>query len=118
MNIGDRVTAVKDLVSRVAKITTMLDTNGIKVRFINFEGDGDYNNVRNLAEVEDMISRVPFEGYTPIGTKLQSKILDPLLFANTRTQSLKKPLLITTITDGAVWFPRFPSIFRLAKLLT
>lgn len=99
---GGRIAALKEYVRRVTKITTMLDTAGISVRFMNFAGDGGFNGIRTVGEVEDIMSRVDFGGGTRIGTKLERKVLDPLLFAKTRSKTLKKPLLITTITDGAV----------------
>lgn len=99
-----RIKALKELVRRVTAITTKLDTGGIKLRFINFAEDGDFNDIRTPAEADQVISNVKFKGRrTEIGTGLENKILDPLLFAKVREGSLKRPLLITTITDGAVW---------------
>lgn len=102
MHCGNRIAALKEYVRRVTRITTMLDESGISVRFINFAGDESLNAIRTVDEVERIMSRVNFCGGTCIGTNLQSKVLEPLLFARTRSHSLRKPLLITTITDGAV----------------
>lgn len=102
MQDGDRITALKEYVRRVTKITTALDPTGISVRFINYKHDGSFNAIRTLSEVEEAMSCVNFNGSTCIGTVLEQKILNPLLFAKTRSGTLEKPLLITTVTDGSV----------------
>lgn len=105
-----RVIALKELVRRVATITTTLDTSGIKLRFINFKEDGGFNDIRTVPEVDKAMKIAGFRGKrTEIGMGLESKILDPLLFAKIQAGTLRKPLLITTITDGAVWiYTHFP----------
>lgn len=103
MHTGERIASLKDLVGCVSKITTMLVADGIKVRFINFNGDSGFDGIRTLDQVDEIMENVGFNGYTPIGTVLERKILNPLLLEKTQTKTLKKPLLVTIVTDGAVW---------------
>lgn len=98
-----RIIALLELVKRVTMITTKLDTTGIRLRFINFADDSEFNDIRTILDVDRAMNLVKFRGKrTEIGMGLESKILDPLLIAKVRTGTLKRPLLITTITDGAV----------------
>lgn len=100
----DRITAAKKMVSRVAKVTTRLDPDGIKLRFFNFKGDGDFNNIQTEEKVKENFKKCGIEGlYSMIGTSLRSKILEPFLFAKIEKKILMRPLLITIITDGEVW---------------
>lgn len=105
MQHGDRIAALKEYVRRVTKITTMLDTTGISIRFINFERDEGFNGIHTISEVEEVMDCAGFCGGTRLGTELERKILNPLLFAKTRNETLEKPLLITIVTDGAVGTP-------------
>lgn len=103
---GGRIEALKDLVRRVTKITTLLDTGGIKVRFMNYTGDSGYDDIRTMEDVERIMCCMEFNGrLSKIGTSMEVKILDPLVFQKTGKKRLNKPLLITTITDGEVWVP-------------
>lgn len=114
MRGGNRIMALYNLVSRVAKINTILNTTGIKVRCINFAGDESFNDIHTPQDVQTAMSKIGFDGRrTEIGTNLENKILNPLLFAEAQERRLKRPLLITTITDGAVWiFTPSPASLR------
>lgn len=115
MECGGRLAALKEYVRRVTKITTMLDSTGISVRLINFPHDTGFNGITTVGAVDNIMSRVYPSGGTPIGTQLQRKVLQPLLFEKTRRKALKKPLLITTITDGEVRTKLFPLGLRCAN---
>lgn len=97
--------AVEKMVSRVATITTLLDPDGIKLRFINLKGDGNFNGIQTTAQV-DKIFKDEYFGFngsnSRIGTQMRRKILEPLVFAKIGEKGLTRPLLITTITDGQV----------------
>lgn len=107
-----RIKALKELVRRVATITTALDTPGLKLRFIDFEvdsddsdSDGAFDDVRTVRDVTRALARVKFRGKrTQLGMGLQRKVLEPLLFAKIESGELTRPVLVTTITDGAVGF--------------
>lgn len=97
--------AVEKMVSRVATITTLLDPDGIKLRFINLKGDGNFNDIQTTAQVGKIFKDEYFGfngSHSRIGTQMRTKILEPLVFAKIEKKSLTRPLLITTITDGQV----------------
>ncbi|KAK6955757.1 hypothetical protein Daesc_003401 [Daldinia eschscholtzii] len=92
----------KDLVNRIAKITTRIlpQGEGVALRFINQDID-DSSNL-SLQGIGDIIEPMSWKrsGRTPIGTNLRSKILEPLVYSKIRDKSLKRPLLISVTTDG------------------
>lgn len=117
---GRRIAGLKGLVSTVMKMITRLETGGIKIRFMNSTEDGDFNNLRSMEEVDQIMSRMKFDGrFTRIGKALRSKILEPMVFEKTETKSLTRPILVTIITDGRVGIPtmiyQYQLRFRTAK---
>ncbi|OBT53337.1 hypothetical protein VE04_06477 [Pseudogymnoascus sp. 24MN13] len=95
---GERISDLKLILSKVAFAASLFDSDGIEVRFMNSDIQG--NNIRNEAEVEQLISRVQFKGLTPMGTQLRNKVLEPLVVQKVRSNQLHKPILVITITDG------------------
>lgn len=95
---GERIKDLKLIVSRVAYAASLFDDDGIQVRFMNSDQQG--NNIRNEAQVEALIAQTQFKGLTPMGTSLRNKVLEPLVVGPARAGQLRKPVLIITITDG------------------
>ncbi|KFY67990.1 hypothetical protein V496_01321 [Pseudogymnoascus sp. VKM F-4515 (FW-2607)] len=95
---GERIQDLKLILSKVAFAASLFDSDGIEIRFMNSELQG--NNIHNEAEVEQLISRVQFKGLTPMGTQLRNKVLEPLIVQKARSNQLRKPVLVITITDG------------------
>ncbi|KIW59886.1 hypothetical protein PV05_00150 [Exophiala xenobiotica] len=95
---GERIDDLKLILSRVAYATSLFDEDGIQVRFMNSPDQG--NNIRSEQQVTEMISRTRFSGLTPMGRELDNKILRPLVLQNARNGTLRKPVLVITITDG------------------
>ncbi|OBT68484.1 hypothetical protein VE03_02788 [Pseudogymnoascus sp. 23342-1-I1] len=95
---GERIQDLKLILSKVAFAASLFDADGIEVRFMNSDLQG--NNIRNEAEVEQLISRVQFKGLTPMGTQLRNKVLEPLVVQKARSNQLRKPVLVIVITDG------------------
>jgi len=95
---GERIDDLKLILARVAYATSLFDEDGIQVRFMNSPDQG--NGIRSEQQVNEMISRTRFSGLTPMGRELQNKILGPLVLQNARNGSLRKPVLVITITDG------------------
>lgn len=94
---------MQEMVRRIAKITGLFETEGIKVRCINSTQDGEFNNIRTLEDVEAVMSKIRFNGtHTRIGTRLWDKILKPLVFDKIDSNSLTRPLIVSIITDGQV----------------
>lgn len=95
---GERIDDLKLIISRAAYIAALFDDDGIEVRFMNSQLDG--NGLRSEQEVLNLVSRVQFRGLTPLGTNLNEKVLKPLVLGPARANRLKKPVLVITITDG------------------
>ncbi|BGP27538.1 von Willebrand factor, type A domain containing protein [Rhodotorula toruloides] len=96
---GSRIDDAKLVVSRVATAATFFDTDGISVYFLNSKTVG--NNVTNEQQAQQLLGGIKFSGLTPLGTSLEQKILQPLLVGPARQGSLRKPLLVVCVTDGA-----------------
>ncbi|KAK9461157.1 uncharacterized protein V1516DRAFT_675153 [Lipomyces oligophaga] len=95
---GERIEDLKLILGRVAFASSLLDADGIQVRFMNSSTEG--NNVRSEQEAVSLIQRVKFSGLTPLGTGLRDKVIGPMVDGPVRSGSLRKPVLVITISDG------------------
>ncbi|KAJ0423154.1 hypothetical protein BJY00DRAFT_58788 [Aspergillus carlsbadensis] len=98
-----RMDRAKILVTRITRLATALvpDSNissGVHLRFIN-KDDSTANDLRE-AEVAKRMEFTP-DGWTEIGTNLEKKILQPMVYDKLHAGGvLPRPLMIVTITDG------------------
>ncbi|KAI1642280.1 ankyrin [Daldinia loculata] len=99
MSIGNRIKAQQHLVKRITKFATYIipDEDGVELRFINSSVSG--SRLRE-AEVETIMTNMQPTGDTDIGTNLIAKILKPLVYDKLDNKELKRPLLVSIITDG------------------
>ncbi|KAI0449238.1 hypothetical protein F5B21DRAFT_494993 [Xylaria acuta] len=90
----------KDLVDRIARITTQLvpDNEGIELRFINKETDPRMSKP-DLGAIDRIMADIPFNGWTEIGTNLK-KILEDIVYTPVGGDTLRRPVLISILTDG------------------
>ena len=96
---GERIKDLRLVLERVAFAASLFDDDGIEVRFMNSLSQG--NNIRNEQQAAQLIAEpFRFQSLTPMGTELDNKILQPLVLAKARSGTLRKPVLIITITDG------------------
>ncbi|KAI8820227.1 uncharacterized protein EV422DRAFT_597261, partial [Fimicolochytrium jonesii] len=95
---GERVEDLNLIVSKVAEISSLFDQDGISVRFMNNDQQG--NNIRTEAEASKLVRSVNYMGTTPLGTKLDAKVIQPIIVGPARNNSLPKPILVVVITDG------------------
>lgn len=95
---GERIKDLKLILSRVAYAASLFDDDGVNVRFMNSDQQG--NNIKNEPDVERLVSMVQFKGLTPMGTSLRQKVIEPFVVQPARSGQLRKPVLIITITDG------------------
>jgi hypothetical protein len=103
METDGRWGAQKLLVERITRITTGLleKGEGVALRFINQNVDESRNlSYDQVQSILGSMSWVP-RGNTPLSERLVSKVLEPLVYSEIRSGSLKRPLLISIITDGA-----------------
>ena len=78
--------------------STMMDADGIVLRFFNSKEEG--NGLSTLADVEKCFDGVHPSGLTPMGEGLNrifETIVSPLMFKG----ALERPVLVITIKDGA-----------------
>lgn len=114
---GKRIDELKMVLSRCAYAASFFDQDGIRqssspfqtflptpadsilpeIRFMNTKIETAINSEAGAAS---LIQKVHFDGMTPLGTNLQKKVLEPLVLQPARHGSLRKPVLIITITDG------------------
>lgn len=100
---GERISDLKVILERVVFAATLFDRNGISIRFMNSNEQGD--NVVAMEpgrgpSVAELLQRIQYKGLTPMGTSLKNKVLEPLVVNPARAGRLEKPVLIITITDG------------------
>ncbi|ODH40669.1 hypothetical protein ACO22_01563 [Paracoccidioides brasiliensis] len=95
---GDRIKDLKLILNRVTYAATLFDDDGIQIRFMNSDVQGD--NIRGEQQIEQLINTIQFKGLTPMGTSLRNKVLEPLVLRPARSGQLRKPVLVITVTDG------------------
>jgi len=95
---GERIDDLKLILQRLSEVCTMFDDDGIQVRFMNSDVQG--NGVRSAAQAAQLLEQVRFSGITPLATNLDRKVIQPLVMQPIRSRSLQKPVLIIVITDG------------------
>ncbi|BFZ54774.1 hypothetical protein PYCC9005_001811 [Savitreella phatthalungensis] len=95
---GERIDDLKLILSRVSEVAAMFDDDGLQVRFMNNQVEG--NNIRSAAEAARLVEQVRFSGITPLATSLDRKVIKPLVLDPIRRGGLQKPVLVISITDG------------------
>ncbi|KXH62528.1 hypothetical protein CNYM01_01739 [Colletotrichum nymphaeae SA-01] len=87
------------LINRIARVTTRIlpEGEGVYLRYINQEIPN--SDSLKFEELLDVVKPLTWQGDTPIGTNLKSKVLEPLVYSKL-PNDLKRPLLVSIITDG------------------
>ncbi|KAK9772376.1 hypothetical protein SCAR479_10914 [Seiridium cardinale] len=101
MKRDGRWDAQRNLANRIARITTRIlpPGEGVALRFINQNVDNSTS--LTYEQIGDIIGSTKWGGDTPIGTSLQTKILQPLVYDKIQSDvKLDRPLLVSIITDG------------------
>ncbi|KAF3103810.1 hypothetical protein TWF706_004844 [Orbilia oligospora] len=103
MRQGTRRDDLKDLVKRIASVTSKIapDGEGVEIRFINHPTAPHYSKP-SLDAIDSIMAEATWDGWKPIGTNLKEKILEPLIYSKLRLNSnaLTRPVLICIITGG------------------
>jgi hypothetical protein len=89
---------MKEVVKTISFWATLLDGDGICVRFFNSNVQG--NGISNQGDVEALFRTVRASGGTPMGESMLGKIIDPIVRPFLADGSLQRPVLIITVTDG------------------
>ncbi|KAI8810946.1 hypothetical protein BJ742DRAFT_164320 [Cladochytrium replicatum] len=95
---GGRIQDLTYIVTKVTEIAVLFDDDGISVRFINSPASLD--NCKSESQITFLFSKVEYKYGTQLGTRLASRILEPMVTTPAYAGKLKKPVLIITITDG------------------
>ncbi|CAK9785261.1 hypothetical protein CC85DRAFT_285346 [Cutaneotrichosporon oleaginosum] len=95
---GTRIDELKRLLDRVAFASSLLDTDGFAMRFLNAKDAP--SNVRDAQQARKIVDHLTFKYMTPLGSSLQDKVLRPLVVKPAQSGSLKKPVYVIVITDG------------------
>ncbi|GAQ84528.1 hypothetical protein KFL_001930060 [Klebsormidium nitens] len=95
---GERIDDLKLILNKVSEVATLFDQDGIQIRFLNSQAQG--NNIRTAQEAEACVAQTRFQGLTPLAASMERNILQPLVFGPAQSGQLRKPVLIVTITDG------------------
>ncbi|KAH7307509.1 hypothetical protein KP509_22G063100 [Ceratopteris richardii] len=112
---GERIEDLKFILSKVSGIATLFDDDGITVRFMNSNVNGD--GIRNPADVSKLISQVRFSGVTPLGTNFERKVIQPLVLGQALNvnASMAKPVLAILITDGEPYGEKKDAIVQVIR---
>jgi len=97
-----RFVTLEDTLGRVAKFATILSPDGISVRMLNYTGDekGRWDNLKTVEDVRKRMETVQYLAGTPLGTRLSSNVLEPMILSKAKCGSLRKPVIVVMITDG------------------
>lgn len=114
--------------------TSLFDQDGIQVRFLNSNVEG--NNINSEQAALNLLSQIRYSGLTPLGTSLDKKsewsgsdpsvcqldrlivcekVLQPLILGPARANQLQKPVLVITITDGTPAGEPKDQVFRVIQ---
>ncbi|CUS11542.1 unnamed protein product [Tuber aestivum] len=100
MRADGRYDMMRKTVLKISDVCTGFRDEGISVKFLNFKGDGGYNEINDRKRLDQVISDVKPKGGTRLGTVLRDKIVEPLIIQKAKEKSLKRPVFVTIITDG------------------
>ncbi|VBB18663.1 hypothetical protein YASMINEVIRUS_1194 [Yasminevirus sp. GU-2018] len=96
-----RWTLLKEVVKTLSFWASLMDEDGVVVRFINKELSKDQSGgISDFATVDDIFRNTRPSGSTPTARELNNKILNKFVYEYLDSKSLQRPILIITITDG------------------
>jgi hypothetical protein len=89
---------LKQVVKTIGFWSSLMDADGVVVRFINSMQEG--NGISNSAEIDNIFRTVRPSGGTPLGEQLDHKIIRKIVVPVIQSQEIERPVLILNITDG------------------
>jgi hypothetical protein len=104
MQSGNRVKALQETVHNIAKFANKLEPLGLSIRFLNFDQDedGEFDNLNDLDDIDRKVTMVNSNGRcTRLGVELHQKVIRHIVI-KAKTNVLKKPVIVSVITDGEV----------------
>ncbi|KAF8542611.1 hypothetical protein BDD12DRAFT_658671, partial [Trichophaea hybrida] len=100
MQMENRYGALKTVVQRIARIAGAYNSTGIKIRFMNATNDDNFNGITTEEKVDACLDAVQPNGWTPLGTKLFEKVIQPLVVQKAMKGELRGPVVVSVVTDG------------------
>ena len=89
---------LKQVVKTIGFWSSLMDADGVVVRFINSMHEG--NGISNSAEIDSIFRTVRPSGGTPLGEQLDAKIIRKIVVPVIQSQEIQRPVLLLNITDG------------------
>lgn len=89
---------LKQVVKTIGFWSSLMDADGVVVRFINSAVEG--NGISNSAEIDNIFRTVRPSGGTPLGEQLDQKIIRKIVVPVIQSQEIQRPVLVLNITDG------------------
>jgi hypothetical protein len=89
---------LKEVVKTLGFWATLMDPDGIVIRFFNSSVEG--NGISDSSTVDEKFRKVTPNYSTPMGSQLREKILDKFVYKMLEKGDLSRPILIITATDG------------------
>ena len=95
-----RFDVAKEVVKMISTPATLIDPDGIVVRFINSLEEG--NQVNSSSAVEGLMKKIQLKSrnLTDVGDTIRHKIFNPILKPMLESQQLSRPIIVVTVTDG------------------
>ncbi|KAI9002540.1 hypothetical protein DFJ74DRAFT_760337 [Hyaloraphidium curvatum] len=93
-----RKTDMVNILEMVCALVCLYDDDGISVR--PFSNKVEMDNVKTASDVMAFFKKLSFNFSTPMGEKLESRVLKPMVVKPAQNGKLPKPVLVITITDG------------------
>jgi hypothetical protein len=93
---------LREVLKTVSFWATLMDSDGVVVRFFNSILADEGNGVSTTAQVDGLFNKIrpSREKTTPMGKELKTKILDQFVYPMLERKQLTRPILIITMTDG------------------
>lgn len=89
---------LKQVVKTIGFWSSLMDADGVVVRFINSMTEG--NGISNAVEIDGIFRTVRPSGGTPLGEQLDAKIIRKIVVPVIQSQEIQRPVLVLNITDG------------------
>ena len=94
----EKIDDLKLIFSRIVELATLFDDDGISIRYFN--NDKVFDNIKSEQEAEKTLTKVSFNGGTPVGKNIVTKVFEPYVYTKTQSNQFTKPVLVYVITDG------------------
>jgi hypothetical protein len=89
---------LKEVVKTIGFWSSLMDADGVEVRFINSNVEG--KQISNASKIDEIFDLVSPSGGTPLGEQLHEKIFKKIISRPIQSQEIERPVLVLILTDG------------------